>query len=214
MLPLLALAAAPAIYQGVSGILQKRKANRINAVRPTYNIPGAVHESVDMARQSANAAMPGYGTAQNNIKGATANAVRSAQLAGSGNSMLAAIAAAQSNESNSLLNLATQSAQHQAAQRQNLQGSLMNLAQYKDKAWDWNEKQKYQEKAAAKAALTEAANQNINGAISGLASIGTTALGQKKKQMPGMPLIPGMDMQNALITSPNPYGTYNGNPLA
>lgn len=85
----------------------------------------------------------------------------------------------------------------------------MNLAQYKDKAWDWNEKQKYQEKAAAKAALTEAANQNINGAISGLASIGTTALGQKKKQ----PLIPGMDMQNALMQSGNPYGTYNGNPV-
>lgn len=44
-------AAIPAVFQGISAIGQKRKANRMNVQRPTYTIPGAVNESVALARQ-------------------------------------------------------------------------------------------------------------------------------------------------------------------
>lgn len=208
MLPLLAAAAVPAVFQGISAISQKRKANRINAVRPEYTIPGAVAESVDMARQSAGAAMPGYGTARNNIAGATSNAVRAAQLAGSGNNVLATIAAAQGNEANAMNNLAAQNAQFQFGQRRDLMSNLLNLGNYQDKAWQLNKYEPYQQKAAAKAALTEAANQNMNGAISGLSSVAMMGLGGMGK--PKMPTIPGFDLQQGLIPTPNPYGTYNG----
>lgn len=197
MFPFMAAAAAiPAIFQGITGIKQARQANKMQPVRPTYAIPGAVGESVDMARMGANGLMPGYGTAQNNLQGSTSNAVRSAQMAGSGNNVLATIAAAQGNEANAMNNLATQNAQFRFGQRGNLQNSLMNLAGFQDKAWDYNKRLKYDEEAAAKAALTEGSMHNINSAVGGLTSIGM--LGMQSQQPTGS--IPGF----------NPEGFYNG----
>jgi hypothetical protein len=54
-----------------------------------------------------------------------------------------------------------------AQQRQQQEANLMNarqtMANYKDKAFDWNERQKYLEEAQAKQALAGSAIQNITG---------------------------------------------------
>lgn len=182
----------------------------MNPVRPTYSVPGAVTEAVDTARMGANALFPGYGMAQNNIQGSTANAVRSAQQAGSGNNVLATIAAAQGNEANSMNSLAASNANFLFGQRLNLQNALFNRAGYQDKAWDYNQRQKYDEEAAAKAALKESGMQNQNNALGGLASVGMMGAMQMQKPQPA---IPGLNMQKGFIPTPNPYGTYNGFPL-
>lgn len=201
MLPLAALAAVPAIFQGISGLQQKRQANRMNVQRPTYTIPGALNESISMARQSAHAAIPGLGTAQNNILASTANAFRSAQMAGSGSNALAFLAAAQGNEANSMSNLAVQNAQFNTGQRANLQNQLGVLAGEQRNAWDWNHRQKFEDESAAKAGLLEAANLNIAGSLSGLSSVAMTAFNKPKKpQLTAQGTIPGF----------NPEGFYNG----
>jgi hypothetical protein len=182
MIPLAlgALGAVGSLSQMYTAYRQNRAANKMNPVRPEYQIPGALQESVGMARQSANGMMPGMGVAQNNLMAGTANANRAAQLAGNGNNALATIAAAQGNEGNAMNNLAAQNAQYNVGQRQNLQGQLGALASQQQQAWDWNHKQKFQEEAAAKAALQGASMQNMHAGVKGLSNLAMTAMGGLK----------------------------------
>lgn len=150
------------------------------------------------------------GVAQNNILASTANANRAAQLAGSGNNALATIAAAQGNEANAMNNLAVQNAQYNTGQRQNLQNQLGVLAGEQKNAWDWNHRQKFEEDAAAKAALTESANQNIFGSLSGLSSAAITGMGMGNANGKVFDKIKGFNMGKGSIPGFNPEGFYNG----
>jgi hypothetical protein len=187
-IPLALLASIPAVFQGAAGVIQRRKAARLNPIRPTYTIPNAVNENVAAARQAAYSSMPGYGSALNNLQAGTANAFRAAQMAGNGSSALAVLAAAQGNEANGMNALASQNAQYNAQQRANLQGQLGVLAGEQRFMWDYNQRQKFEEESSAKAALVESANRNVAGSLSGLSSIALTAMKPKPK-----PTIPGLD---------------------
>jgi hypothetical protein len=208
MIPLAlgALGAVGSLSQMYTAYRQNRAANKMNPVRPEYQIPGALQESVGMARQSANGMMPGMGVAQNNLMAGTANANRAAQLAGNGNNALATIAAAQGNEGNAMNNLAAQNAQYNVGQRQNLQGQLGALSQQQTAQWDWNHKQKFQEESAARAALKGASLQNMHSGLKGLSNLGMAYLGGQNPNAEVTPLkqttgIPGFNMPTGLQSS-------------
>jgi hypothetical protein len=180
-LPLAAmgLAAIPSLAQGIAGAFQYAKGNRMNVVRPEYNIPNEVLEATANARQLAGANMfAGQQLAQNNISRSTANTVNAAQQAATSSSgLLAAITAANQNENQSMNQLAAQAGQFKIQNQQALNQQLGQQAQYQDKAWDWNKKQKFVEESDAKRALMGAGMQNIMGGLQGIGQIGGSAIG-------------------------------------
>jgi hypothetical protein len=172
----LGIGAISGLNQLFTGYKQRKEANRIQAIRPEYQIAGALQENVAAARQGANAQMPGMGTAVNKLQASTANAARAAQMAGGSNNALAAIVAAQGNEANALNNLHDQQSNYRMQMQGNLQSQLGQLAQEQKAKWDYDSRQKYEEQAQAKAALTSASLQNMHGGISNLSNLGMAGL--------------------------------------
>lgn len=79
----LPLAAIPAIIQGGIGLSQLLGGAFAKVPdRPTYEIPSALSEQVNIANREANASLaPGQAMAQNKIEGASANAINSLKQA-------------------------------------------------------------------------------------------------------------------------------------
>lgn len=165
-------------FQAIDGINQMNKGYAMNVVRPTYNMPNQIKENTGMYRQLANSnRMAGQSMAENNINRATQGTINTALQAGTGSAgILATASAAQANENAAMNDLATKSAQFQLQNKDKLGQALQTEAGFKDKEWDWNQKQKFQEDSATKAALIGAGKQNLFGAVSSLGS-GITNLG-------------------------------------
>lgn len=172
----MALGSISGLNQLLTARSQKRMADRIQAIRPTYQVSNELLENANTARQAANANMAGYGTALNNLQAGTAQAARAAQLAGGGQNALAAIAAANQNQANASNDLATQNAQHRVQMMGNLQNQLGTLADERRKSWQYNQADRYTENSAAKAALTNASQSNKHNAISSLSNLGIVGL--------------------------------------
>lgn len=180
-LPLLGLAAAalPTIFKGVSGALQLNKANQINPIRPEYKRSNQIREQTAMAYQNAMSnRLAGQSMAENNINRSTQNVISNAQQsAGSSTDLIAAYTAAQANENAAMNDLAGKSAQQQQQHRMALSQQLGNEANFVDKEWDYNKRKKYEEEAAAKAALEGSGRQNLFGAASDIGSFGMSTMG-------------------------------------
>lgn len=178
MLPLLAVSAglglAKAGYGIYQGIKQNNQAKKIDTTRPTYNIPGEVAANQAMYRDMANSSrMPGQSIAENNIKAGTANSLNALTQTGGGvNNILAAVGGLNQNQNNAMNNLATQGAQFQLQNKDKFANSNNVMAQYRDKAFDYNKNQPYMMNVARKNALQQAGATNIN---NGLTTAGNTA---------------------------------------
>ena len=186
--------ALPSIAQGIAGAFQFGKGNAMNVVRPQYNVPNEVFEATANARQLAGANMfAGQQLAQNNINRSTANTINAAQQAATSSSgLLAAIGQANANENQSMNQLAAQAGQFKIQNQQALNQQLGQQAQYQDKAWDWNKKQKFVEESEAKRALMGSGMQNIMGGLQGIAGVATSGiqsgmLGDALSSMRGKP---------------------------
>jgi hypothetical protein len=179
----LGIGAISGLNQLVTGYKQRKEANRIRAIRPEYQIAGALQESVANARQQAGSNMPGLGNALNAIQSTSANGARAAALSGSGNNALATIASMQGQEANALNNLHDQQANYRMQMQGNLQGNLGQLAQQQNAKWDYDARQKYEEQAAAKSALKQSSMANLHGGISNLSNLAIAGLqGLKNKK--------------------------------
>ncbi|MER2996152.1 hypothetical protein [Pontibacter populi] len=200
----LALGSVSGLNQLLTARKQQRMADRIQAVKPEYQIAGALHENVANARNMANGNMPGMGNALNQIHATSANGARAAALSGSGNNALATIAAMQGQEANALNNLHDQQANYRMQMQGNLQGQLNNLAQEQRNKWQYDKADKYTEDSAAKSALTGAAMNNKHSAISSLSNLAITGLqGLKSKKQ-------GQDEQHQSNVSNYHRGQLNG----
>lgn len=93
---------------------------------------------------------------------------------------LASIGAIQQGSNDASLGLAVADAQARMSNIKNLMQQNNVMTQYRDKAWQWNQQEKFQENAAAIRALKAASNQNINNGIQGATSIGLNALEQAR----------------------------------
>lgn len=179
-LPLVAAAGAsllPSAFKAISGIFQKNKANKINPVNPGYQINNAV---VDNARilgeRYNNYEMPGYGQALSNIYQSGANAfAQGSQGAGSGGDILDLATKIAYGQNNAINQLGAQNAAgREQALGQSLQANAAAGQEYQNRnAYD---RDMYQQQLREKAALTQAANQNIYGALDTGAAVASSFL--------------------------------------
>jgi hypothetical protein len=171
-----AASAATGLISGISGLFQKAKANRLEKanVRPIYNIPGEIRSNQQIAQKQATMGMPGaqYQQGMRNIDRNATNALAASQSRGAG---LSSIGAIQQGSNDANLNLTAADSQQRVANIRNLMSQNQVMAQYRDKAWGWNNQAKYQENADAIRALRGAGNANLNTGLNGIIGAGATA---------------------------------------
>lgn len=164
-----ALGLAQPIFQGIMGIAQNARANKImnQAVRPTAVVPQALLESQRMYNNRVmSGMMPGQQYMSDQIAGNQAAAIRSATGMGGGvNSRIGAILGAQAQADNSYANLAAQQAQYQMQQQAALGNVLGQVGQEQNRVWQYNEAEPYAALMAAAQREKDAGNRNIYGAL-------------------------------------------------
>lgn len=227
MIPMIA-ALAPTVFKGLSGLNQIRKGKAMNPVRPEYNIPQGITDNTAMFRARANTQrLPGQSMYENQIEAGQANNLNALQNSGVSGAALAASAnAMNSNAGGQIHQLANMGMQNQMRNQQLLAGANQTQAEYEDKAWQWNEQQKFQEEAAARAALLQAGNTQIHGALDSLGSAyiqspsmqaagdnmaqkigdGVRGLFQRRAARKAGDVSGGVGMQQSV----NPYGVLGG----
>lgn len=162
--------AAGGLIGGAIGLFQKKKGNQLlkDNPRPSEQIPQEILANKDEAQSMALTGMPSeqYAQAQKNIQRQQANAIASSDDRRGG---LANIPAIAQQGTDAQANLDAQNGQMRNANRLNLQGVNNNVASWKDKLFDWNEKQKYETNRAYAMSLIGSGNQNLYGGIDKLA---------------------------------------------
>jgi hypothetical protein len=159
----------------VSGLFQKKKGNDILKQNPypTQTVPNEVLESKEIAQNMANEGMPSqqYEAAQKNIQRQQSAAIAQAQDRRSGVGAIGAIQQGTNDASGQL------DAQSAAIRRQNQLGLInvnSQVGQYRNAAFDWNQKQKYISNFNYGMSLIGSGNQNM---MSGIDKIGGGLIG-------------------------------------
>lgn len=170
-------AGAAVVGAGVSiykGIKQKQQAKQLEKdnPRPTENVPEEIYANQQLAQNMSLQGLPSeqYEQAKKNIQRQQAAAVASAQDRRSG---VASIGAIQQGTNDAYGQL---DAQNAAARHQNQLGLIgvnNQTAGWKDKVWDFNQKQRYIEQKNYSMSLLGSGNENIYGGIDkGIAGLG------------------------------------------
>lgn len=170
----------PALFQGGLSLIQMIRGMSMNPQRPTYNIPQEVNDKLAQNQMNLNARSAGAGRAQDNLFANQATTIQNAQQSGGGasNQLLAgAMSQAQSNRGFENLS---------ASEREDYQRRLGNLGQaqsemgsYRDRAFDINKMQPYENAAATKSALIES---GLTNAFGSLQSFNPINFGQNQQQ--------------------------------
>lgn len=176
-LPIFALLqGGAAAAQGIAGLFQGIKARKLakQNIRPTYQIPDEIKANLRLAKTRANQGLDpaAYGNALNNIWRNRNASVASLQ---DRRSALAGIGTANALSNDATLKLDIADA---AAKRDNermLMAQNQTMAGYKDKSWDWNERQRFEENADAIRALRGASQRNVMGALNNIGGAAATA---------------------------------------
>jgi len=175
-LPLL-IPAAMAAYNLISGAVKKGKANKLakENKRPTAVIPDEVKINQQISRDMAQEGLPAaqYAKAQQEIEKSAAAATGAATERKGG---LATVSTIQANTDAAKSNLVAQDAAARVGNIKNMMSRNDVTAQWKDKVWDYNERQKYEENAAAIRGLRGAAAADTNTGLEMGASTAAMAL--------------------------------------
>lgn len=160
------------IFQAGLGLSQLFKARGMrNLRRPTYNIPEEVKTGLARRQQLLNAPSAAVDQARANIEQTMGRTVGSASRAATDASqLLGTVGVAQYNTNQSLSQLATTEESIRQAREASLAQSEAQMAGYRDKAFDINEMQPYQDAARTRSMLAEGGLQNISGALGSLSN--------------------------------------------
>lgn len=145
-----------------TGIYQAVRSSQIEANRPTYEIPDEIKQNLTQAQLNAIEGMP-EDVRNRYIDQLTRTMATGLQALGDRRGGIAGVAGLARTATDANRDLASMDAQQRQQQEANLMNARQTMANYKDKAFDWNERQKYMEEAQAKEALSGAAIQNITG---------------------------------------------------
>lgn len=172
------LAAVPEIFKGINGASQLAQADKINPVRPQYQIPGAATEALNTARAGAyNTRLP---DSNYNIgkSGANANqAVRMAIEAGrTPSEIMAAAAGAQGQEADAIHKLAIDGVMNNNELHGQLINELNNYAGWQAKQNNYDKYAPYSASVNAKAKLIDAGNQNLYSSLKGIGGAAATGI--------------------------------------
>lgn len=160
--------AAKPLFQLGLGIAQGARARSISRrnPRPTYNIPGAATNALYDQRNLAYGQTPGMNTAMQQLAQNQAGSISGIQNSGGGGAeRLAALTMLDQGAGNQALDLAAMQEQFKERQMQNYIGAQNAYAGYQEKKRDWDVMQPYLDAQAKAAAMNDAANVNIHGAL-------------------------------------------------
>lgn len=172
-LPLAALAAVPAVAQGVTGIYQTIKGNQLanSMERPTFDIPQEILDNLTDAQIQALRGMPAEQKQQY-----LDNVMRSQQSAlgamGDRKAGLAGLGGVQQNAVDAYRNMLSMDAQQRQTNELALQGVRSDVAGYKDKQFQINELDPYNQTMAAAEGMQGAGIQNFMGGVTSGAKMG------------------------------------------
>lgn len=154
--------AAGAVIGGAVGFFQKKKGNALLKKNPYPNQPIPAEELANQqaAQNMALEGMPSeqYQAANKNIQRQQAAALFDSQDRRVGSANVAAI---QQNTNDATGNLDAQSAAIRRQNQLNLQNVNSGVAAYRDKAFDWNQKQKYLQDYQYGMSLVGSGNANM-----------------------------------------------------
>lgn len=162
---------ASGLIGGIFSLGQKAKANRLlaNLKRPDYNIPQEVMDNQAIAKNRANSGLPAqqYAQSMQNIerqKNASLNTLNSRR------SLLAGIGRVQQGATDATVGLDVADAKQKIANEQGLMRANTQVAGFKDKQWDWNKRQKYEQDFQYGMSLLGSGNQNMLNSVDKLAA--------------------------------------------
>lgn len=153
---------AGGLLSGITGYFQRRSAKKMlkNLQRPEYTIPSEILKSQKLAEEAASEGLPSeeYNKAQQDIQRQQNRAISAATSRRGG---LMALPTVQQQANDELLNLNVKNAQAKMANRQKLYGIYGQTAGYRDKVFEINQMQPYQQKFDYANQLLGAGNQNL-----------------------------------------------------
>lgn len=156
----------PNIAQAGYGIYQAFKGNQLanSMTRPEYQIPEEVLANLSDAQIQALEGLPAEQKQAfvENIQRGSQSAMRGL---GDRSAGISGISSIQQNEADSYRELLGMDARQRQANQANLMNQRSNVADYRDKAWDYNVRQPYDETMAAAEAMKGAGLQNIFGGL-------------------------------------------------
>jgi len=168
-LPLI-LAAAGMALKGASALKQKKQAaylERNSLGRPKLEVPGALQEKANLAKNMADSSLlPAQGYYENQMGAQSARANREIQnTGGSSNDIIAGLTQVDENNRGQLNQLAAQGAENQQQNKQAYGGVLSEVANQQNEMFDYNKNQPYQSEQLKIQSLKDASNRNLNNAI-------------------------------------------------
>ena len=172
-MPLPLLAAIPAVVQAGTGIYQTYQGNKLanSMERPDYSIP---QEQLDNLTDSQIQALRGLPEEQRQQY--MENIMRSAQTSisalGDRKAGLAGMSGVQQQQNDAYKNLLSMDAQKREENERNLQATRNTMSEYKDKQFQMNEMQPYQDTMAAAEGMQGAGIQNIMGGVTSGSKMG------------------------------------------
>jgi hypothetical protein len=159
-------ALAGGLISGITGLFQKHEGKKLMKNNPyvNYDIPSEVFANQASAQAMANQGLPSeqYNKAMQDIQRQQMTALKNANDRRGG---LMSASSIQSGTNNAMLGLNVADAQQKIANQHNLMNVNNQVAGYKDKQWDWNKRNKYQETRDYAMSLMGAGNQNFTGGL-------------------------------------------------
>lgn len=149
----------------VLGGSQLMKSNRMNPVRPEYEIPESEKRALGVAEGLASQTrLPGQSAIEGRLDQTTANSLATIERMGYGGaSDINAASRAYGNQQDKETELGVAAAGFNIQNQKNLEQALNKMAVYEDKQWQINEQQPFLDDSRAKAALYEGGMQNLVG---------------------------------------------------
>jgi len=167
-------AVAGGLISGITGLFQKHKANKLlaNLHRPQYVIPNEVLQNQKQAELNARQGLPSeqYQQGMQNIARQQNSALQRASDRRGG---LLAVAGTQQAGNDATLNLDVANANARLKNQNTLYGVNNQVAGYRDKAFQINQMQPYQQDRSYALGLLGAGNQNL---VSGIDKVASGAL--------------------------------------
>lgn len=188
------------IYQNVQGSKLAKEAERN---RPDYRIPDAMKSAMMSAELRSLQGLPEEVKSQMRHEMDRSRMASLSQI-NERRGGLGAIAQLEQQQQDAIRKQGVMDAEQREKNLMNLQNMRMQMSQQEQQAWEWNERQKYEEQLAKGLALKGAGAQNIAGGITTAGSV--AASGALSKQKP--PTDAGLDVgsNNASGLSAQNYG--------
>ena len=138
--------------------------------RPTYEIPEAVKESLNLSKRNASMTeLPNQSMMEqrlgSNVSGAVGQGLR---VADSQANLLDFVGKQARNQQVGMQNIGMAAAESWKKNQEALKGDLNNYGAYEDKQWQLNKYEPYQVAAAKAAALQKAGQEGLAGSLQGL----------------------------------------------